>query len=241
MNLGRFVEISVSVPDLAQSLLFYERLGMEKLDQSWEPWPWAVVTDGIVTFHFSQNTPGPLVLNYVVSDMRERVAALERAGVPVRRLERADLPELVAGLDTPNGVEISLLEYPARRIPRPPGVSSCKCGTFRELALPVADLAEAERFWSRLGFVRKTGNVLPYPWATLSDDLITLGLYQTRDFSRPALLYGSDNPGERIELLETEGFRVSAEIPSPLGAVGRTVLETPDPLLILLEYRPEGK
>jgi catechol 2,3-dioxygenase-like lactoylglutathione lyase family enzyme len=236
MKLGRFVEISVAVPDLAQSLLFYERLGMEKLDQSWEPWPWAVLTDGIVTYQFSQNTPGPLVLNYIVSDMRQRVEALERAGVPVRRLERADVPELVAGMHTPSGVEISLLEYPARRIPRPSGVSTCKCGTFMELALPVPDLAAAEKFWSRLGFERRSGSALPYPWATFSDDLITLGLYQTRDFTRPALLYGSSNPPERIQLLEAEGFRFSAEIPSP-RSVGRTVLETPDPLLILLEYR----
>ncbi len=39
MKLGKFVEISVAVPDLAKSLFFFERLGFEKADQNWEPWP----------------------------------------------------------------------------------------------------------------------------------------------------------------------------------------------------------
>lgn len=237
MKLGRFVQVSIAVQELAQSLLFYERLGFEKLDQSWEPWPWAVLTDGVITYHLSQTSPGPLALSYMVSDMRERVAGLEAAGVPVTRLQRGDVPELVAGLEAPGGIEISLLEYPARRIPRPSGITTCKCGRFMELALAVKDLEKAEAFWHRLGFVRRTGSGLPYPWALLSDDLLNLGLYQTRDFDLPALLYGSENTQERIEELVMDGFRFSAEIPSPLPVSGRTVLETPDPLLILLETR----
>lgn len=237
MKLGRFVQISVTVEDLAQSLLFYERLGFEKLDQSWEPWPWAVMTDGVASFNLSQLTPGPLVLSYMVSDMRERVAALEAGGVPLRRLQRGDLPELVAGLETPDGVEISLLEYPARRIPRPTGLSTCKCGNFMEVALPVSDLAVSETFWSKLGFTRRSGSNLPYPWASLGDDLIRVGLYQTRDLTRPALVYGSRNCPERIELLELEGFEFSGEIPSPLPVTGRTILETPDSWVFLMEYR----
>ena len=48
MKLGKFVEISAGVIDVGQVLPFFERLGFEKLDQNWEPWPWAVLSLSLI-------------------------------------------------------------------------------------------------------------------------------------------------------------------------------------------------
>ncbi|MEJ2077480.1 MAG: hypothetical protein P8Z74_05685 [Acidobacteriota bacterium] len=240
MKLGKFVEISVAVPDLARSLFFCERLGFEKADQNWEPWPWAILSDGLITLSLSQTTPGSPVLNYLAGDMKERIAHLEAEGIDVMRVRESQAPEVLAALTTPCGVGVSLMKYQARRMPKPSGRSSCKCGQFGELALPVQGLASALRFWSRVGFDRSRGSDLPYPWAVVTDGLMTLGLYETRDFDRPALIYYSLNPPERIEQLGYDGFEFEREIPSVGQGIGRTILEPPDgQLLVMLEYREE--
>lgn len=240
MKLGKFVEISVAVPELAKSLFFFERLGFEKVDQSWEPWPWAIVTDGSITLVFSQTTPGTPVLNYLAGDMEERIARLEGSGIGFSRVREVQAPEVLAALETPCGIGISLLKYPARQIPRPSGKSVCKCGRFGELALPVDDLEDALGFWMKVGFHQSRGSDLPYSWAVVTDGLITLGLYETRDFDRPALVYYSINTPERIEQLGYDGFEVDREIPSVGHGTGRTILEPPDrQLLLMLEYRED--
>jgi predicted lactoylglutathione lyase len=241
MKLGKFVEISVAVPDLAKSLFFFERLGFEKADQSWEPWPWAILSDGLITLSLSQTTPGSPVLNYLAGDMKERVAHLEASGIEMSRIRESQAPEVVAALATPCGIGVSLMEYPARRIPKPSGRSNCKCGKFSEFALPVEDLRSAVEFWNRVGFHHSRGAELPYPWAVVSDGLITLGLYETRDFDRPALIYYSANTAERIEQLGYDGFEFGREIPSVGQGIGRTILEPPDgQLLFMLEYHEEA-
>jgi catechol 2,3-dioxygenase-like lactoylglutathione lyase family enzyme len=238
MKLGKFVELSIAVPDLAKSVPFYERLGFEKLEQSWEPWPWAVLTDGVITVNLSQATPGTVVLNYIASDMEERVAQVESLGVPISRVQDAQIPEMIAGMATPAGLGVSLLAYPARRIPRPSGKSVCKAGNFGELACPVEDVEDSVTLWTKLGFQRLRGSSLPYPWAVISDDLMTIGLHESRDLEKPALVYYSDNTPERIEQLEFEGFEFSGEIPSPDYGTGLSVLVPPDrQILVLLGFR----
>ncbi len=238
MKLGKFVELSVAVPDLAKSVPFYERLGFEKLEQSWEPWPWAVLTDGVITLNLSQATPGTIVLNYIASDMPERVALVESLGVPISRVQDGQIPEMIAGMTTPTGLGVSFLAYPARRIPRPSGTSVCKAGRFGELACPVGDLQDSLTLWTKLGFQSLRGSNLPYPWAVISDDLITIGLHETRNIEKPALVYYSDNTPERVEQLEFEGFEFGGEIPSPDYGTGLSVLEPPDrQLLVLLGFR----
>lgn len=241
MKLGKFVEISVGVLDLAKSLPFCERLGFERVDLQWEPWPWAVLTDGLITLSLNQSTPGGPILNYFSGDMGDRVDQLEARGIPLTRVQERHTPDVVAALTAPENIGVSLVEYSARRIPKPWGHSVCKCGSFGELAFAVTNLSAVLPFWMSLGFEKKRGSHLPYPWAVLGDDLITLGFYQTSDFDRAALVYYSENTPERVELLTYDGFEFSGEIPSPDYGTGRTILESPDgQLLFFLEYREQA-
>jgi len=240
MKLGKFVEISVGVIDVGQSLPFFERLGFEKLDQNWEPWPWAILTDGTITLNLSQQSgPSNPVLNYLSSDMRQRVEELESAGIDVVAVHDREIPEVVGGLEIPGGIEISLVEYSARRIPKLAGRPVSKCGSFGEVAFPVEDLGRSVAGLERVGFKKLRTDLLPYPWATVSDGLITLGLYQSDDLKMPALVYHSEDLSGRLDALRQEGFEALQEIPSLAFGVGRFALAPPSAqLLIIMEFRP---
>lgn len=239
MTLGKFVEISLGVNDLAESQLFFERLGFQKLDQNWDPWPWTVLTDGLVTLNLSEyGGASEPVLNYLASDMTERIERISKLGVDVVPIHERNLPEVEGVLETPEGIGVSLVNYAARRIPAPLGRSSSKCGEFGELAFPVRDLEASVEFWRKIGFEELSRARLPYPWAVLSDRLTTLGLHQSEDLDRPAFIYYAEDIQERIEQLEMEGFRFSEELPSPDVRSGRYACDTPDSQIRLIIQRP---
>lgn len=240
MKLGKFVEISVGVIDLGQSLPFFERLGFEKLDQNWEPWPWAILSDGTITLILSQQAgPSYPVLNYVSSDMKGKVRELRESGLDIVEVQSREVPELVGGFEAPGGIEISFVEYSARRIPKPAGSPYSKCGSFGEVAYPVQDTEMTVSCLEKIGFRKLRGSKLPYPWAVMSDDLINLGFYQSEDLKLPALVYYSENLTERLDSLRQEGFEVLQEMPNPAVGAGRFALKPPSArLLLILEYRP---
>jgi hypothetical protein len=242
MKLGKFVEISAGVIDVGQVLPFFERLGFEKLDQNWEPWPWAVLSDGTITLNLSQQAgPSYPVLNYFSSDMQQRVEELRSAGIDVVSVHDREVPAVVGGFETPDGIEFSLVEYSARRIPKPKGPPSAKCGEFREVAFPVEDLERSVTLLQKVGFEKKRGEELPYPWAAVSDGLVSLGLYQSQDLKMPALVYHSEDLDERLESLRQEGFEVFPEVANPAIGTGRFALSPPScQLLLIMEYRPSA-
>lgn len=242
MKLGKFVEISVGVIDLGQSLPFFERLGFEKLDQNWEPWPWAILTDGTITFNLSQQAgPSYPVLNYFSSDMKQRAEELRSAGIDVVPVQDREVPKVVGGFEATDGIEFSLVEYSAQKIPKPKGAPSAKCGDFRELAFPVEDLNKSVTLLQKVGFEKIQGEELPYPWAAVSDGLLNLGLYQSQDLKIPALVYHSEDLDERLESLSQEGFEVFPEVANPAIGTGRFALAPPScELLLIMEYRPSA-
>jgi len=233
MKLGEFVEISVSVTDLMRSLTFYERLGFRKIEQSWEPWPWVILTDGTVILNLSQySVPSKPILSYIANDMYRIVEQLKILGFEMTPLLSREIPG-TQGFIAPGGIGLALVEHSTRKITPPAGESLCHCGDFKELAFPVPDLRGSLDFWLQVGFEVKRSNEFPSPWASLSDGLIQLGLYQSGGFSEAALSYTSDDTVERIRGLKQKGYRFRTELPSLLGGLGKAVMETPDKQLLL--------
>lgn len=239
MSLGNFVEVSIGVTELSESLLFFERLGFKKLDQNYEPWPWAVVTDGAITLNLSQYAgPAAPVLNYFASDMEPRVERLRSRGIEVFGLKDRQLPEVLGGIEVADGVGISLLKYPARRIPRPSGIPVSKCGAFSQLAFPVADIEKSLARWRNLDFERVGGGPLPYPWVLLTDGLITVGLHQTTVLKTAALVYETSNLGDRLTELQDSGFVFGERLPGFETNLGGYVLVSPlSAIRIVMQHR----
>lgn len=239
MSLGNFVEVSIGVAELSESLLFFERLGFRKLDQNYEPWPWAVVTDGTITLNLSQYAgPAAPVLNYFASDMELRVEGLRSKGIEVFGLKERQLPDVLGGIEVTDGIGISLLKYPARRIPRPSGTPVAKCGAFSQLAYPVADVEKSLALWRKLEFERVGGGPLPYPWAMLTDGLITVGLHQTTVLKTAALVYEMVNLVDRMAELRDSGFTFGERLPGFETNLGGYVLVSPlEATRIVMQHR----
>ena len=106
--IGKFGEYSLDVDDLAASISYWEGLGFSNSYQSTQPYPWAIMTDGllVIGLHQMDNWTGP-ILTYFAPDIEEK-AVLLRADDP-DWIE--DIPE-VGGFETtsPDGQRFFLFQ-----------------------------------------------------------------------------------------------------------------------------------
>jgi catechol 2,3-dioxygenase-like lactoylglutathione lyase family enzyme len=120
-KLGKFGEFSVRVKDLPSSLACWSQLGFETLYQAVEPYPWAILGDGLVMLGFHQRTDeddrditmhfpllGPTV-TYFALDMADRIASLKAEGIqPVSEMRDAQGQVSGAVLEGPAGERLFL-------------------------------------------------------------------------------------------------------------------------------------
>ncbi len=90
-KLGHYVEISLSVADLAGSLGFYSQLGLEKVDGGEKPYPWAVVSDGRFYLGLHQQPFSSPALSYFQLGMlRKRKDYLQKLGIELQNIQKLD-------------------------------------------------------------------------------------------------------------------------------------------------------
>lgn len=79
---GIFGEFATSVKDLEQALAFWQNLGFEAKTVYREPYPWAILTDGmnILGLHQTKDFDYPAI-TYFAPDMSQRVQKLKEAGI----------------------------------------------------------------------------------------------------------------------------------------------------------------
>jgi len=79
---GLYGEFAVPVQDLNSAMAFWEKLGFESKVVNQEPYPWAILTDGmnILGLHQTQDYDYPAI-TYFAPDMAERVKKLKQAGI----------------------------------------------------------------------------------------------------------------------------------------------------------------
>ncbi len=234
--IGRFHEISVHAPDVLASLAFYEQLGFTQVTtgEAW-PYPYAVVTDGrlAIGLHQRELLQSPLPA-FVLPDLFENLSALERLGIEFhdRRLGSDVFNE--ASFETPGGQMFRLLEArtysPSQRAP---GETS-RLGWFEELALPVADVKQAERFWEQLGFVPAEEGDEPYPHIGLTSDSLNIALLHAGALQRPALMFADPAMPERIAVLVNAGIEFARKPPGNLDPARHRLLIAPEGTQLLL-------
>jgi catechol 2,3-dioxygenase-like lactoylglutathione lyase family enzyme len=240
MPLGRFLEISLAAPDVAESLAFYESLGFVQasVGDAW-PHPYAVVTDGRASLglHASEfESPLP---TWVAPSLRERLDTLTTLGVTIEEARLDDLSLHQALLRDPSGQPLRLLE--ARTFSPPvltPGHSSA-LGYFEEFALATLDLAAASAFWERLGFVAFEPVLEPVPKVVAASRDLNVGLYGI-DLQAPVLVFSDATMPDRIEDLRDRGYRFAKRLPRELATMGAAMLEAPEGTLLLLLSEPEA-
>jgi hypothetical protein len=80
--IGIFGEYSVPVSGLETSLEYWQKLGFDVLSRNEEPYPWAIVTDGLNVLGLHQTTEfNTQAITYFAPDMEKRIAALKNNGL----------------------------------------------------------------------------------------------------------------------------------------------------------------
>lgn len=166
MTLGTYVEIVVTVPDIASGLAFYEALDFKKLAHD-------VVTEGCYILRLTTEKMENPTLNYYGSDLD----AIKNSTV--------EWDENHTCL-SPNGVQVVLQAEPAP-YEMPSGeplvrTPLSKLGRFGEHTIPVVgDMDRAFNFWLQLGFKQTHRSDEPYPWGIVMDEHIIIGLHQSEN------------------------------------------------------------
>lgn len=255
-NLGRYLELSLSVVDLANSLSFYERLGLEKVDGNEQPYPWAIVSDGTLHLGLHQQAFASPTLNYFSTfplrgqtGVSWRTMLLRMLDINLDPVEEvgdnygylSHQRSITTGFTTPEGQPVILAdmkhpikEYAAPDYKIPIRKFMTECHAFGELTLRSQDVSASVAYWKRLGFECLAGAETPYPWATMSDGKIRLGLHQTTRFTQPAISYFRADMPERLEQLHQQGFSFISERKDAQGRRIGALIQSPDGQPILL-------
>jgi catechol 2,3-dioxygenase-like lactoylglutathione lyase family enzyme len=232
--LGRFLELSIATPDIAESLAFYETLGFSQaqVGDAW-PHPYAVVTDGRICLGLHQEPSFETSMTFVKQDLLKHLAGFESLGLKIelRRLAGDAFNEL--GWRDPGGHLIRLVE--ARTfspVVRGPAETS-RCGYFVEIALPALEPEAARAHWERCGFVGLDEPDATLPHVSCTSDSIDIGLYAPTHVRSPMLVFEAEGR-ETPARLTGAGIPPDRRLPAPLAHTGSTVLTAPEGTVILI-------
>jgi catechol 2,3-dioxygenase-like lactoylglutathione lyase family enzyme len=239
LKLGYAFEIVDAVPNVKQSLRFYEQLGYQKVSESDSPAPHAMLTDGTIRLSLREGSEWKTTLTYYVENLAERVAAFEQRGVKFDNKSETDGKVAGATLTDPNGLEVNLVEAAPAEIYQPPGAPISAAGQFGELSIETEDIQGSLDFWMRLGF--EPTQYMPNPpvsWGSIADGLLMLGIYGKGHcphiIRTPSITYFEADMAERIRNLKQEGMTFLQELPGENGETGHAVAEAPEGQLLFL-------
>ena len=219
--LGKVTAITITSPDLAASLVFYQQLGFSELMRMDFPFPWILISDGALMMMLRQDNTPYLALTYYVKDIAQIAQALEAKGIVFKQkpsdndfvkrylfqtpdLFNISLVNLMDGFHQPKGA--TMLGMNPSDYANPDAYVNKSCGMFGELAHPVADLDASIAYWEQLGFAVLSQFSFPYPWAIISDGLAIVGLHQTTNFNYAAITYFASDMTQKIEALKQKGL-----------------------------------
>lgn len=225
-KLGDTSAITITTPDLKNSLGFYQKLGFKELFRADFPFPLIQITDGALLMMLRKDNTPYIALTYYVKDIDKLVTELEADGIifitkpnPTDMIKRGlmkspdgmnvSLVSFVDGFKQPEGQ--TMLTMPPQDFNNPDKYVNKVCGIFGEFACPVADIDKSMVFWEKLGFKILSKMSTPYVWAIISDGLSIVGLHQTTSFSTPTITFFAADMKEKIEKLKTEDLKDFSE------------------------------
>jgi catechol 2,3-dioxygenase-like lactoylglutathione lyase family enzyme len=234
MLLGRFLEVSVYAPDVAESLAFYESLGFVQAPTGEaRSHPYAVVTDGRLFVGLHQHRFASPALTWVLPDLARHAPALQALGIEFEFAKLDDATFHEVGFRDPSGQMITVIEA---RTFSPPALSPAhanELGYFEEFGIPTTDLARASSFWDSLGFVAFDPVREPFPKVVAAGRDLNVGLYDV-DLRDPVLTFSDPAMPERIARLRERGLPFAERLPRGLSAGENALLQAPDGTSLLL-------
>ena len=233
--LGKFHEISVETPDIAESVAFYERLGFAHCGttDTWQH-PYGVMTDGKLFLGLHQfKFPSP-TLTYVHANVAAHAHAIEKHGIDLAWKRFGDDAFNELGFFDPSGQAVRVQEAPTHFAAERDRGETSLCGDFAEFSLPAAEFQPMREFWEPLGFVALDESESPYLRMSMTSDYVDLAVHRPRTLDAPMLVFAAPDMGERIERLRGLGCEMSAELPRGLDPRHSALLEAPEGTNLLL-------
>ena len=242
--LGEITAFTITTPDLALSLAWYQQLGFREVMRADWPFPWIQVTDGVVLIMLRKGNDPYLALTYYVRQIANVVKDLKQKGIafatepkkgdPVKRYTflspdglTISLVQMIDGFSQPAGP--GMLQMPQADYYQPERYVNKTAGLFGELAHPITDLDATITYWEHLGFKAVSRFSSPYPWAILTDGLSVVGAHQTDNFDYPAITYFAADMARKIAGIRATGISGIAD-----DGNGNAVLTTPEQQRVFL-------
>lgn len=219
--LGNISAITITTPDFATSIAFYQTLGFKEVARADWPFPWVQVSDGVLLIML-RKTPDPYIaLTYFTAGYSRVFKELESKGITFT--EQSGPKDMVkrCAFQSPDGVNIrivgitdgfshppgpGMLQMPQEDYFNPSKYVNKTIGLFGELAQPVKDLHASTAFWRKLGFTTLSEFTNPYPWCVMTDGLMAVGLHQTEHFAEPAITFFAADMRQKITSLKEKGL-----------------------------------
>jgi catechol 2,3-dioxygenase-like lactoylglutathione lyase family enzyme len=233
--LGRFHEISVETPDIAESVAFYERLGFTQCGTT-DTWthPYGVLTDGKLFLGLHQfKFPSP-TLTYVHAGVAQHSHTIEARGIEIAWKRAGDDAFNEFGFLDPSGQTVRVQEAPTHFSSEKDVRDTSLCGDFAEYSIPAGEFEPLREFWEPLGFVAMGESDSPYLRMSMTSDYIDLAVHRPRTLDRPMLVFAAADMGERIERIKALGVATSNELPRGLDPRHCALLEAPEGTALLL-------
>jgi catechol 2,3-dioxygenase-like lactoylglutathione lyase family enzyme len=238
--LGRFLEFSISTPDIRASLDFYGKLGFShtEVGEAWSH-PYAVVTDGRICLGLHQDTASAPSITFVKPGLLKHLDTLEKLGLAFefRRLGNEVFNEI--GWLDPSGHLIRVVEARTFSPSKRKMIDTSLCGYFLEIALPTPSRDAAKTYWEQFGFVGMDEPDAALPHVSCTSDTIDVGLYDPAHLRVPTLLFEVDDLAKALANLEAIGITPTGRVPAPLRQMPAAVLSAPEGTPILLTAAEE--
>lgn len=87
-RLGKFGEFSIPVKDVARAIIFWAKLGFEPLHIAKIPYPYSIMSDGLIVIGLHQSGDfNDFTVTYFSDDMRKRVETFEGEGLELHPMK----------------------------------------------------------------------------------------------------------------------------------------------------------
>ncbi len=109
---GTFGEFAIPCVDAKAAVAFWQRLGFKQLHLTDEPYPWAIMSDGLIILGLHQTTSFTTpTITYFAGNMADRIEQLQRDGIAMTPLEPPiDGRAVNAVFGSPDGQKFFLFE-----------------------------------------------------------------------------------------------------------------------------------
>jgi adenylate cyclase class IV len=227
MKLGNAFEITIPAKKGDKTLVLFENLGFEILNEVYEDH--VVLTDGTTLFKLDSNNEFGKGVEYLSEDFENVVRYIESLNISFDSKTNGD--ELVAiHFTDPNNVSIHITNATSTSFPILEQKPTSKLGRFSELSILTKDFNGTIEFWKKLGFKISFGNPDKDSNICLTDNNLIIGIYKDgtcpHKFNTPAITYFDRDRPERIEALKKEGIIFVEEMKDASGKVTDGIIET---------------